>query len=161
MFAVGFFFSFWSTPKFNVVVCMGVAISKNEKFPTFVRNFSYRRRSWVQALPWFETCPQGREAEVTGRKSRKGLYSGPFLSKAELWFFHFLEIVTGWLVSSAGQKILVQPGWYLPLQKIPLAQNRFLRAGKGDENTKEKSKQCFKFSQTFQPARYHRPKYKK
>jgi hypothetical protein len=24
-------------------------------------------------------------------------------------FFHFLEIVTGWLVPSAGQKILVQP----------------------------------------------------
>jgi hypothetical protein len=42
-----------------------------------------------------------------------------FLHKAELGFFHFLEIVTGWLVPSAGQK-------------IPLA-----------ENTKEKSRQCF------------------
>ncbi len=66
-----------------------------------------------------------------------------FLSKAELGFFHFLEIVTGWLVPSAGQKIPVQPGWYLPLQKIPLAENRFLQAGKGAENTKEKSRQCF------------------
>jgi hypothetical protein len=37
----------------------------------------------------------------------------------------------------------VQPGWYLPLQKIPLAENRFLQAGKGAENTKEKSRQCF------------------
>jgi hypothetical protein len=60
-----------------------------------------------------------------------------------LGFFHFSEIVIGWLVSSAGQKIPVQPGWYLPPQKIPLAQNRFLHAGEGAENTKEKSRQCF------------------
>jgi hypothetical protein len=67
-----------------------------------------------------------------------------FLCKAELGFFHFLEIVTGWLLpSAAGQKIPVQPGWYLPPQKIPHAQNRFLRAGKGAENTKEKSRQWF------------------
>jgi hypothetical protein len=33
-----------------------------------------------------------------------------FLSKAELGIFHFLEIVAGWLVPSAGQKIAVQPG---------------------------------------------------
>jgi hypothetical protein len=39
-----------------------------------------------------------------------------------LGFFHFLEIVTGWLVPSAGQKIPVQPGWYLPLEKIPLVE---------------------------------------
>jgi hypothetical protein len=43
----------------------------------------------------------------------------------------------------AGQKIPVQPGWYLPPQKIPFAENRFLQAGKGAENTKKKSKQCF------------------
>jgi hypothetical protein len=30
------------------------------------------------------------------------------------------------------------PSWYLPLQKIPLAENRFLQAGKGAENTKKK-----------------------
>jgi hypothetical protein len=67
-----------------------------------------------------------------------------FLHKAELRFFHFLEIVIGWLVPSAGQKIPVQPGWwYLPPQKIPLAENRFSQAGKGAENTKEKSRQCF------------------
>jgi hypothetical protein len=53
------------------------------------------------------------------------------------------RIVTGWLVSSAGQKIPVQPGWYLPLQKNLLAGNRFIQAGKGAENTKEKSRQCF------------------
>jgi hypothetical protein len=64
-----------------------------------------------------------------------------FLRKAELGFFLFLEIVTGWLVPCAGQKIPVQPGWYLPPQKIPLAENRFLQAGA--ENTKEKSRQCF------------------
>jgi hypothetical protein len=64
-----------------------------------------------------------------------------FLSKAELgFFFTFLEIVTAWLVPSAGQKIPVQPGWYLlqQQQKIPLAENRFLQAAKGAENTKEK-----------------------
>jgi len=51
--------------------------------------------------------------------------------------------VTGWLVPSTGQKIPIQPGWYLPLQKIRLAENRFLQRGKGAENTKEKSRQCF------------------
>ncbi len=51
--------------------------------------------------------------------------------KGELGFFHFLEMEAGLLVPSGGQKILVQPGWYLPPpQKIPLAENRFLRAGK-------------------------------
>jgi hypothetical protein len=34
------------------------------------------------------------------------------------YFFPFLEIVSGWLVPSAGKKIPVQPGWYLPPQKI-------------------------------------------
>ncbi len=67
-----------------------------------------------------------------------------FLRKAELGFFHCLEIVAGWLVLSAdqktpvqpglvpssGQKILVQPSWYLRAQKIPLAENRFLLTGK-------------------------------
>jgi len=51
--------------------------------------------------------------------------------------------VTGWLVPSAGQKIPVWLGWYLPPQGILLAENRFLQAGNGAENTKEKSKQCF------------------
>jgi hypothetical protein len=55
-------------------------------------------------------------------------------------FFHFLEIVTGWLLPSAGQKIPVQPGWYFPPLKIPLAENRFLQAGKGAKNRKEKSR---------------------
>ncbi len=40
-----------------------------------------------------------------------------FLSNWELGFFHFLEIVTSWLVASAAQKIPVQPGWYLPQPK--------------------------------------------
>jgi len=35
------------------------------------------------------------------------------------------------LVPSTGQKIPIQPGWYLPLQKIWLAENRFLQGGKG------------------------------
>jgi hypothetical protein len=37
-----------------------------------IGEFSYRRRPWVQALPWFEICAR------TGRKSRKGFYLGPF-----------------------------------------------------------------------------------
>jgi hypothetical protein len=66
-----------------------------------------------------------------------------FLRKAQLGFFHFLEIVTCWLLLSASQKIPVQPGGYLPPHKIPHAENRFLWAGKGAENTKEKSRQWF------------------
>ncbi len=46
---------------------------------------------------------------------RRACTQGLFLCKAELGFFHFLEIVTGWLVPSVGQKIPEQPGWYLPL----------------------------------------------
>jgi len=61
-----------------------------------------------------------------------------FLCKAELGFFHILEIVTCWLVPSAGQKIPVQPRWYLPPQKVPLAENKFLQAGNRAKNTKEK-----------------------
>jgi hypothetical protein len=38
--------------------------------------------------------------------------------------------VTGW-----------EPGWYLPLQKILLAENKLLQAGKGAENSKEKFQQ--------------------
>jgi hypothetical protein len=53
--------------------------------------------------------------------------------------------MTGWLVPYAGQKIPVERGWYLPPRKVPLAANRFLEAGKGAGNTKEKSRQCFTF----------------
>jgi hypothetical protein len=69
-----------------------------------------------------------------------------FLCTAELGFFHFLERVTGWLVPSAGQKIAVEPGWYLPPQKIPSPEDRFLlQAGKRAENTKEKSRQLLPY----------------
>jgi hypothetical protein len=61
--------------------------------------------------------------------------------------------VTGWLVPSARQKIPVRPGQYLPPQKVSLAENRFLQACKGAENTKEKSRQCSTYSEggTFAP----------
>jgi hypothetical protein len=39
----------------------------------------------------------------------------------------------------------MQPGWYLRQQKIPLAENRFVQARKGAENTKEKSRECFTY----------------
>jgi hypothetical protein len=51
--------------------------------------------------------------------------------------------VTGGLVTSTGQKIPIQPGRYLPQWKTPLDENRFLQAGNGPENTKEKSRWCF------------------
>jgi len=40
-------------------------------------------------------------------------------------------------------RLLVEPGWPLPPQMVPLAGKRFLRAGNGTESTKEKSRQCF------------------
>jgi len=42
--------------------------------------------------------------------------------------------VTAWLVPSTGEK-------------IPLAENRFLQAGKGSENTNEKSRRCFMYTE--------------
>jgi len=82
--------------------------------------------------------PVGRR----NREIREGpVFSGLFLHKAELRFFHFSKIVTGCLVPSAGHKIPVEPGWYLLPQKVPLVENRFLQVGKGAENTKEKSRQ--------------------
>jgi len=77
-------------------------------------------------------------------KIREGPVLRSFSYLKQSWdFFHFLEIVTGWLVPSAGQKIPVHPGRYLSPQKIWLAENRFLQAGKGAENTKEESRLCF------------------
>jgi hypothetical protein len=110
----------------------------------FWGSFMYRKRVWVQALPWFQICARGRYAEGTGGKSWKGLFSGPFPTESRAGIFHFLEIVTGWLVPSTGQKIIVPPGWYLP----PLAENGFLQSRKGAENTKEKSRQCFTYFST-------------
>jgi hypothetical protein len=54
------------------------------------------------------------------------------LRKAELGFFHFLEIVTGWLADTFHRKRsrLLKTGF-------------FTQVGKGAENTKEKSRQCF------------------
>jgi len=68
-------------------------------------------------------CPrpvsQGNRSKIT---------EGPVLgSFSKLGAFHFSEIVTGWLVPSAGQKIPVEPGWYLQPQKILLAENRSLQ----------------------------------
>jgi hypothetical protein len=60
--------------------------------------------------------------------------------------FHWSEDPsTAWLVPSTGQKIPIQPGWYLRPQKIPPAENRFLQTGKEAEKTREKSRQCFTF----------------
>jgi len=53
--------------------------------------------------------------------------------------------LAGWLAPSTRQKNPVQPGWYLPPRKIPLAENRFLQAGNGAENTKENPGSAFTF----------------
>jgi hypothetical protein len=68
----------------------------------------------------------GRQRELVKNHGR-GCTQVLFLRKAELGFFQLLEIVTGWLVPSAGKG----------------AENRFFHSGKGAENTKEKSRQCF------------------
>ncbi len=83
------------------------------------------------------------KAEGTCGKSRKGLYSGHFPSSSSAGIFSlFRNSSDQLLVPSGGQKILVQPGWNLSPQKISLAENRFLQAGKGAENTNtEKSRQ--------------------
>jgi hypothetical protein len=73
------------------------------------------------------------QVENHGRACTKVL----FLYKAELRFFRILEIVTSWLVVRSQYSLA---GTFT--QKIPLAENRFLQAGKGAENTKEKSRQC-------------------
>jgi hypothetical protein len=49
------------------------------------------------------------------------------------------DFSTGWLVHSAGQKIPVQLGWYLPLHKIPLAENTFLQAGQRELKIQKKN----------------------
>jgi hypothetical protein len=50
-----------------------------------------------------------------------------FLSKAELGFFHFLEIVTSWLAPSAGQKILVLAGTFHPKRSRLLKTGFFMQ----------------------------------
>jgi hypothetical protein len=50
-----------------------------------------------------------------------------FLRKAELGFFHFLEIVTGWLVPSAGQKIQYSLAGTFHRRRSHLLKTSFLR----------------------------------
>jgi hypothetical protein len=73
---------------------------------------------WVKLRATLRSVPQGNMLKIT---ERHVLRSFSYLK--ESWdFFHFLEIVTDWLVPSAGQKIPVQPGWYLPPLKNPLVE---------------------------------------
>jgi hypothetical protein len=69
--------------------------------------------------------------------------TGRFPTQSRAGIFSFFR--NRRLVPSADQEIPVHPGWYVPPQKIPLAENRFLQAVKGAENTKEKSRQCLLF----------------
>jgi hypothetical protein len=98
---------------------------------------------------WRETAtPFGMLSEIPTEKVEnhgKACTHVLLLRKAELGFFHFSEMVTGWSVPYDCQKIPVKRGWYLSPQKIPLAENRFFQTGNGAENTKEKSRQCFTY----------------
>jgi hypothetical protein len=66
----------------------------------FKLNFLYRRRAWLfcdlRSVP--EAGRPREQVKILGRACTRVL----LLPKAELGFFHFLEIVTGWLVPSAG-----------------------------------------------------------
>ena len=78
----------------------------------------YRRR----ACGDLRSVPEADRPRDQVKKHGRACTQVLFLCKAELGLFHFLEIVTGWLVPSAGQKIPIEPGCYLPAQKIPLAE---------------------------------------
>ncbi len=56
---------------------------------------------------------------------RKAYTKVLFLRKAELRFFHFLEMVTGWL--DADQNVPVRPGWYLHRRRSRLLKTGFFR----------------------------------
>jgi hypothetical protein len=58
-----------------------------------------------------------------------------FLRKEELGFFSLSRNSD----RQAGVPSQYKPGWYIPPQKTPFAENRFLQAGKGAE----KSRHCF------------------
>jgi hypothetical protein len=64
-----------------------------------------RRRAWVRDLRSVPESRRPREQQVENHG--RGCTHVLSLRKAELEFFHFLEIVRGWLVPSAGQKIPV------------------------------------------------------
>jgi hypothetical protein len=85
-------------------------------------------------------------------KITEGPVLRPFSYVKQSWdFFHFLEIVTGWLVPSASWSEDPSTAWLVPstAEGPALAENRFLlQAGKGAENTKEKSRQCFTDEET-------------
>ncbi len=53
--------------------------------------------------------------------------AGKAREQVKMGFFHFLEIVTSWLVPSAGQMILIQPSWYLPHSRSCLLKTGFFR----------------------------------
>jgi len=60
-----------------------------------------------------DLCPrpvsQGNRSKIA-----EGPLLGSFLCKAELVFFHFFRNSDSLADTSAGQKIPIQPGWYIP-----------------------------------------------
>jgi hypothetical protein len=75
----------------------------------------------------------------------KGLYSGHFPKESRAGTFSLFRN-SDRLAGTFRWSEDPSTAWVVPsTQKIPLAENRFLQAGKGAENTKEKSRQCFTF----------------
>jgi hypothetical protein len=72
----------------------------------FSAYFLYRRR----ACGDLRSVPEADRSREQVQKHGRACTQVLFLCKAELGLFHFLEIMTGWLVPSAGQKITIEPG---------------------------------------------------
>jgi hypothetical protein len=91
--------------------------------------FMYRKRAWVQALPWFEICAEG-----TCQKLLKGttvLRSFSLFGNSDRLAGNFSwseDRRTAWLLPSTTE--------------VPTCSKQ-VSSGNGAENTKEKSRQCF------------------
>ncbi len=114
-------------------------MSNPVQFSLVLLQYPYRTQYTDGGFPNVMPTEVGISPQAQISNQRRVCTKVLFLHKAELGFFHFLEIVRAWLVPTARQKIPVQPGRYLPPQKNPLAGNRFLQAGKGTENRKDQN----------------------
>jgi hypothetical protein len=99
----------------------------------------YRRRAFHDLGSLAEASRPREQVEHLIRACTQVL----FVRKAELNFFFLFrnsERLAGTFCSSEDPNI----AWLVPsTAEDPTAENRFLQAGKGAENTKEKSRQCF------------------
>jgi hypothetical protein len=93
------------------------------------QNILYDMRLQQQNMPRCHLRKYGCEnGQTRGKNSRRTFVLTTFIS------FGLTDVF----------RLLIEPGWHLPLHMVPLAEKRFLRAGNGAESTQEKSRQCFK-----------------